>query len=109
MTQDIYVNIVGGLKPEGTSTDLAVALAIYSSFKGIPMNRKTLALGEVGLTGELRAIQNPEKMIREAARMGFTRVLLPKRNADKLAGVSGLPKEMEWIGLGSLNEAINAF
>jgi DNA repair protein RadA/Sms len=108
-TQDVYVNVVGGLKPEGTSTDLAVALAVYSSFRGTTPPKGTLALGEVGLTGELRAVQNAEKMVREAARMGFARVILPRRNAERLAGLSGLPKELVLVGVRDIREAMDAF
>lgn len=102
--QDVYVNVVGGLKPEGTSTDLAVALAITSSFRGIPGDRHTLAIGEIGLTGHLRPVQNAEKIVREAARMGFSRILLPKKNADRL---TDLPPGLRLIGVHSLRDAID--
>ncbi len=82
--QDVYVNIVGGIRPEGTYTDLAVALAVYSSYSGKRIDSRTLVLGEIGLTGDLRAVQNAEKIVREAAHLGFARVVLPVRNAEKL-------------------------
>lgn len=82
--QDVYINIVGGLKPEGTSTDLAVALALYSTFTGINIRKDTLALGEVGLTGDLRPVRNVEKIIKEAGRMGMRKVILPGSQAVKL-------------------------
>ena len=82
--QDVYVNIVGGLRPEGTYTDLAVAMAVSSSLLGKPLDSKTLVLGEIGLTGDLRSIQNAEKIVREAERLGFARVVLPIRNAERL-------------------------
>lgn len=63
INQDVYVNVVGGLRPEGTSIDLAVALAIYSSYRSVPAKTKTLALGEIGLTGDLRAIRNADKFL----------------------------------------------
>ncbi len=105
MNQDVYVNVVGGLRPEGTSTDLAVALALYSSFRGVAISADTLALGEVGLTGELRSVQNADKIVREAARLGIKRILLPKRNAEKLAGSV---KGIKLVGLESVREAIAA-
>lgn len=107
INQDIYVNIVGGLKPEGTSVDLAVALAIYSTCKGIPCSGKTIAIGEIGLTGDLRSVQNSEKIVREAARMGFERILLPEKNAVKLkdADSSGI----RVVGVKRLTDAIKAF
>lgn len=107
MNQDIYVNIVGGLKPEGTSIDLAVALAIYSTCRGICGSGRTLALGEIGLTGDLRSVQNSEKIVREAARMGFERVILPAKNADRLkaADLGGI----RLVGVKHISEAIQAF
>ena len=58
--QDVYVNIVGGIRPEGTYTDLAVAMAVYSSYRGIPVGGKTISFGEIGLTGDLRASRQRE-------------------------------------------------
>jgi DNA repair protein RadA/Sms len=81
---DVYVNVVGGIRPDGTSIDLAVALAICSSAKGIPVPPRTCALGEIGLTGELRSVRGADKMAAEAARLGFTKVILPKKNAAAL-------------------------
>ncbi|WP_206459924.1 DNA repair protein RadA [Anaerovorax sp. IOR16] len=103
VNQDVYINVVGGLKPEGTSTDLAVALAIYSTLKGMPGSSKMLAMGEIGLTGDLRSVQNADKIVREAARMGFERILLPKKNAEK---ITEIPKGITLIGVISLKEAI---
>lgn len=107
INQDIYVNIVGGLRPEGTSVDLAVALAIYSTCKGIPCSGKTIAIGEIGLTGDLRSVQNSEKIAREAARMGFERILMPEKNAAKLkaADVAGI----RLVGVKRLADAIREF
>lgn len=107
INQDIYVNIVGGLKPEGTSVDLAVALAIYSTYRGMPCSGKTIAIGEIGLTGDLRSVQNSEKIVREAARMGFERIILPEKNAGKLkaADFSGI----KLIGVKRLTDAIREF
>ena len=107
INQDIYVNIVGGLRPEGTSTDLAVALAIYSTCRGKTCSGRTLALGEIGLTGDLRSVQNSEKIVREAARMGFERVILPKKNADKLKELD--IKGIRLIGAKHISDAIQAF
>lgn len=82
--QDVYVNIVGGLRPEGTYTDLAVAMAVYSSYRGRPLGSNTVVLGEIGLTGDLRAVQNGEKILKEAVKLGFERIVLPVKNADRL-------------------------
>lgn len=84
VNQDVYVNIVGGIRPEGTYTDLAVAAAVFSSYKGKTFGSRSLILGEIGLTGDLRGIQNSEKILKEAARLGFERIVLPIKNAEKL-------------------------
>ncbi len=106
INQDVYVNVVGGLRPEGTSIDLAVALAIYSTYKGIPGSSKTLAVGEIGLTGDLRSIQNADKIVREAARMGFTKILLPKKNADRLTEVG---RNVKVLGVTSVRQALELY
>ncbi|HYE67118.1 MAG TPA: DNA repair protein RadA [Anaerovoracaceae bacterium] len=103
INQDVYVNIVGGMKPDGTSIDLAVALAIYSTSKGLKGSSKVLAIGEIGLTGDLRSIQNADKIVREAARMGFTKAIMPQKNAARLTDV---PSGIKVVGVNSLREAI---
>jgi len=104
-TRDVYVNIVGGLKPEGTSTDLAVALAIWSDEKGRAIPADILAVGEIGLTGELRPVRSAEKLVREADRMGFRAMILPTRSCERLKD-SGL--KMKLIGVSNLADAISA-
>ena len=101
-SQDVYVNIVGGVRPEGTSSDLAVALAVYSSRRGIPISKKTLCLGEISLTGDLRSVSHTDKIAKEAARMGFSHMILPKQNAAKLKPPAGLSV----AGVRTLKEAI---
>ena len=103
--QDIYVNVVGGIKPEGTGTDLAVALSMYSSFKRSVPKERTLALGEIGLTGDLRSVQNAEKIVKEAARLGYRRIIMPKRNAEQLKSVSGC----RVIGVKNIQQAFDEF
>lgn len=103
INQDVYVNIVGGLKPDGTSIDLAVALAIYSACKGLKGSNKVLAIAEIGLTGDLRSIQNAEKIVKEAARMGFTKAIIPQKNATRLTDV---PDGIKVVGVNSLIDAI---
>lgn len=106
INQDVYVNVVGGLKPEGTSTDLAVVLSIYSSYKGLTGSGKTLALGEIGLTGDLRSVQNCDKIVREASRMGFSRVILPKKNER---AIKEPPQNIKLVGVANIREAISQF
>lgn len=103
INQDVYVNIVGGIRPEGTYTDLAVALAVYSSYKGKALGSKTIALGEIGLTGDLRAVQNSEKIVKEAGKLGFERIVLPVKNAQRLRkAVSEINARRDESGAGRL-------
>lgn len=106
INQDVYVNVVGGIRPEGTGTDLAAALAVYSSYKRAVPSRRTLAIGEVGLTGELRSVQNAEKIIKEAARLGYQQVIMPKRNAEKLGSEVG---SCRIVGAKNIQEAFKAY
>ena len=111
LNQDVYVNIVGGLRPEGTYTDLAIALAIYSSYTGKKLDSKTLVLGEIGLTGDLRAVQNSDKIVKEAQRLGFERIVLPIKNAERAGSrASALDvSNIEIIGLRNIAEAKKLF
>lgn len=106
INQDVYINIVGGLKPEGTSVDLAVALAIYSSLKNISAAKKTLAIGEIGLTGDLRAVRNAEKIVKEAHRMGYEKVIMPVSN---LKYIKEKTNGCQVVGVKNIGEAIRAF
>ncbi len=111
INQDVYVNIVGGLRPEGTYTDLAVALAIYSSYSGKKLDSKTIVLGEIGLTGDLRAVQNSDKIIKEAQRLGFQRIVLPIKNAERaVSRASALDvSDIQIVGLRNIAEAMKLF
>ncbi len=104
--EDVYVNVVGGMKPEGTQVDLAAALAIHSSYAGRSASKHTLALGEVGLTGDLRPVQNAEKILREAERMGFRKIILPSSQAKKLDGKGG---SIQIVPVKNINEAIRHY
>ena len=75
--QDVYLNVVGGLRVEEPSADLAAALAIVSSVRDRPLASDLVALGEVGLSGELRGVGQLEQRLREAAKLGFLRALVP--------------------------------
>jgi len=81
---DIFVNVVGGIELEEPAIDLGIAAAIASSFREKPVDPGTVLFGEVGLAGEIRAIQRPEVRVAEAAKMGFTRCLLPESNAKRM-------------------------
>jgi len=105
VNRDIYVNIVGGLHPEGTTTDLAVAAAIWSAEKNIKVSPKVLIIGEIGLTGDLRPVQNAEKLVSEAARMGFESVLLPRRSAERIQKL-GCQPAIKLIAVQNIREAL---
>ena len=105
LNHDVYVNVVGGLKPDGPGADLAVALAIYSSFRERTSPRRVVALGEVGLTGNLRAVRNADRIVSEAARLGYETVILPRGNVK----ASNPNADIEVVGAESLASAIKAF
>lgn len=81
--QDIFLNIVGGVKVAEPALDLAVVLAIISSFKNRPLAEKLAVCGEIGLSGEIRTIQKGQDRIKEAAKLGFIKIIVPKANAPK--------------------------
>lgn len=83
-TQDVYINVIGGLKITGTAADLPVLLAVVSSYKDISMDEHTVVMGEVGLTGDVRRVPQARRRLREAAKLGFTRCILPKGNMTEL-------------------------
>ena len=109
LDQDVYVNVVGGIKPEGTYTDLAVALAVYSSCTGRKIDSRTLVIGEIGLTGDLRAVQNSDKIIREAQRLGFSRIVLPIKNAQHLREKDRQSASIEIIGIRNITQTRDLF
>jgi DNA repair protein RadA/Sms len=100
----VYVNVAGGVRIVEPAADLAIALAVASSLTDRPVDPVAIALGEVGLAGEVRAVGQLEKRLREAARLGFERAIVAARSAQKL------PKEIKIGAAGVLNvrEAIDA-
>ena len=103
---DAYVNVVGGLKLDEPATDLSVALALVSSLKDKPIRDDTIAVGEIGLGGELRTISNCEQRIKEADRLGFSRIIIPQHNLMNLT--DNIKGEIEIIGAKNIIEAYNA-
>ncbi len=85
-TEDVYVNVVGGIRIDDPAVDLGLAIAIASSHREAAVDPTTLVLGEVGLAGEVRAVQQIEARIKEARTMGFNRFIVPSRSAKKLKG-----------------------
>ena len=81
---DIYVNITGGLKIKDASIDLAIIMAIISSYSNKVLGDDVIYCGEVGLSGEVRSIINANKRIQEAMKLGFKKIFLPKSNIDNM-------------------------
>jgi len=101
-SQDVYVNVVGGLRINEPAIDLALAMAIASSLRDRPLPEDLVLFGEVGLGGELRSVNHAERRIKEAANLGFRRALVPARNAGR--GQNG---SIELTGARTLMEAID--
>jgi DNA repair protein RadA/Sms len=101
---DIFVNLVGGMTLDEPAVDLGIVAAVVSSFRNIPINQHTIVFGEVGLAGEVRASTQAGIRLREAARMGFKRAIVPQNN------LSGLEEDdrLEVIGVRSVVEALEA-
>ncbi len=102
--QDVYLNVVGGLKLNEPALDLGIILATASSFKNISIPKDVVVFGEVGLTGEVRTINMVEKRLKEAERLGFKRCIIPENN-KKLLKES---YKLDIIGVKNINEAMKA-
>jgi len=98
--QDVFVNVVGGIRVTETAADLPILMAVMSSFRNQPMSAETVVFGELGLSGEVRPVPNGEDRIREAAKHGFRRAIVPHANVPK----RGLGEEMEVVGVRQLSE-----
>lgn len=105
--QDVYANVVGGFKITERAADLAVSLSIVSSLKNIAVNDKTVVMGEVGLTGEIRTVHRIEERIRESVSLGFERFIIPKGNLATL-NIKGNKSNIEIIGVNNISEAMEA-
>jgi DNA repair protein RadA/Sms len=102
--QDVFVNVVGGIRVQETAADLPVLLAVLSSLRDRPLPEKTIAFGEIGLSGEIRPVPNGEERLKEAATHGFLRAIVPKANAPK----AGSYKGMEVVAVERLADALEA-
>lgn len=102
---DTYINIVGGLKLYEPAADLAVAIALVSSLKDVCVGEDVIAFGEIGLAGELRAVNHAEARIREAARLGFSKCIMPYHNLQSL---NGSPQDcgIQLYGVKTIRQAI---
>jgi DNA repair protein RadA/Sms len=102
--QDVFINAVGGVRIAETGADLAIILAILSSYRDRPLNRRRLVFGEVGLSGEVRPVPNGEERLREASKHGFESAIIPRANMPK----SSRYKDMELIPVSHLAETLDA-
>ena len=104
--QDVYLNVIGGLRLDETACDLPACLAMASSLLDLPIPEKTLAMGEVGLGGEVRSVPHLETRLREAQRVGFDTAIVPRHNL-KMIDPRQFPG-LRLIGVAYLREAVNA-
>lgn len=100
--QDIFLNVVGGLDVDEPAVDLGVLIAIVSSFQNRALQRRTLVLGEVGLSGEIRPVAGEAIRLQEASRLGFQRVILPKKGSSEK-----LPKDLELNRVANVSAALD--
>ncbi|MBP5304184.1 MAG: DNA repair protein RadA [Clostridia bacterium] len=101
---DAYVNVIGGLTLTEPAADLPIALALITGLKDVPVSDGIAAFGEVGLTGEIRSVSNANARIAEAARLGFTKVIIPHHNLQGLASHD----DIEVVGVKTIQEAFEA-
>jgi len=100
--KDVYVNAAGGVKVEEPACDLAIALSLVSSIRNRPLRSRTVAVGEIGLTGEIRPVGFMEQRLKEAKKLGFKRCIGPSLGEDEGKKVEGI----EFIGVRKIEEAI---
>jgi DNA repair protein RadA/Sms len=105
MGMDVFVNVVGGLKIDEPAVDLGIIAAVASSFREKPINANTVVMGEVGLAGEVRAISQAEVRLKDAAKLGFTRCVLPQVNVEKMEKSAAF-RNMQLIGVRTVDEAM---
>jgi DNA repair protein RadA/Sms len=102
MGHDIFINVAGGVKIDEPAVDMGIVSAVASSFLDRPILKGTIIFGEVGLTGEVRAVGHVETRIAEAKKMGFSRCLVPKSNLKRMAKIKGI----ETIGVKTISMAM---
>lgn len=103
---DAYINVVGGLRLDEPAADLAVALSLVSSLKDTPIDSDTVAFGEIGLAGEIRAVSNCAQRLNEAARLGFKRAVIPMHNFKSVS--QELREKLDIVGVRNIRSAFEA-
>jgi DNA repair protein RadA/Sms len=101
-SQDVYINVAGGLRINEPALDLGIALAVASSMGEYPIDPDMVVLGEVGLSGEIRAVAQADVRVREASKLGFKQCILPAKNMGEVDGDKGL----ELLGVRHIQEAL---
>ena len=99
---DIFMNVAGGVKVVEPAADLGIAVALASSFLDLPVPEGTTVMGEIGLTGEIRAVGHVESRVKEVAKMGFTRCLLPQNSIKQVPDIPGMTIQ----GISSLKQVV---
>lgn len=99
---DAYVNIAGGIKMNEPAIDLGIVMALVSSYRNRPIDEKTIVFGEVGLSGEVRAVNMPEQRVAEANKLGFETCILPEVSLKMVKGIKGI----RLVGVKTVNEAV---
>lgn len=102
--QDIYVNVVGGLRIDEPAADLAVAVAIISSARNLSVITGTVVTGEIGLTGEIRPVRQCQNRLQEVARIGFQRMLIPRMELPP----NGTPAKLQLLQVGTISDTVKA-
>lgn len=105
-SMDAYINVIGGLRLDEPAADLTVAMALVSSLKDIPVNDNVIAFGEIGLAGEIRAVNNCEQRVNEASRLGFNKCVIPFHNYKGLS--KKIKSSVDIIPVRSVREAFRA-
>ncbi len=100
---DAYVNIAGGMKINEPAIDLGLIMAIVSSFKNRPVDDRTIVFGEVGLSGEVRAVSMAQQRVQEARKLGYDTVIMPRVNLEGMDQIDGI----KIVGVGGIGEAID--
>lgn len=105
---DVYINVISGLRVDEPASDIAVALALISSLRDAPVPDELCAVGELGLSGECRAVSNLEQRIREAYRLGFKKIIIPSRIGEKSLRALNVP-DIELIPITSIFDTLKIF
>jgi DNA repair protein RadA/Sms len=103
---DAYVNVAGGMRINEPALDLGIVAAVLSSYRNLAMDSRTICFGEVGLVGEVRAVNMAEQRVLEAAKLGFQRCILPQVNKKQLEISKDMLNGMQLIGIQTIHEVL---